>query len=75
MFKNLNEHEKCIKNSNRIVKNVNKKKRKKRKKKYTINHRKAVNDMKKFRLNLQRKGKHVAICVTKSKIVAVLNKI
>ena len=54
---------------------LTKRKEKKRKKKYTINHRKAVNDMKKFRLNLQRKGKHVAICVAKSKIVAVLNKI
>jgi hypothetical protein len=37
---------KCNKNSNRIVKNVNK-----NKKKYTINHRKAVNEMKKFRQN------------------------
>ena len=25
VFKNLNEHEKCIKNSNRILKNVKKK--------------------------------------------------
>ena len=41
MFKNLNEPEKCIKNWNRILKNVNKKK-------YTINHRKAVNEMKSF---------------------------
>jgi hypothetical protein len=49
-FKNLNEHEKCTKDSNRIVKNVNKKK----KKKYTINHRKAVNEMKKFRQNYKR---------------------
>ena len=38
VFKNLNEHEKWTKNSNRIIKNVNK-----NKKKYTINHRKAVN--------------------------------
>ena len=43
-------------------------------KKYTINHRKAGNEMKKFRQNLKRKGKHVVKCVTKSNIVAQLNK-
>ena len=42
---------------------------------YTIKHRKAVNEMKKFRQNLKRKGKHPAKCVTKSNIVARLNKI
>ena len=47
----------------------------KTKQKYTINHRKAVNEMKKFRQNLKRKGKHVVKCVTKSNIVAQLNKI
>jgi hypothetical protein len=52
VFKNLNEHEKCTKDSNRIVKNVNK--TKKKEKKYTINHRKAVNEMKKFRQNHKR---------------------
>jgi len=44
-------------------------------KKYTINHRKAVKEMKKFRQNLKRKGLHVVKCVTKSNIVAQLNKI
>jgi hypothetical protein len=47
----------------------------KTKQKYTINHRKAVNEMKNFRQNLKRKGKHVVKCVTKSNIVAQLNKI
>ena len=72
MFTNLNEHEQIVlsKNSNRIVKNVNK-----NKKRYTINHRKAVNEMKKFRQNLKRKGKYIVKCVTKSNIVAQLNNI
>ena len=43
-------------------------------KKYTINHRKAGTEMTKFRQNTQRKGKHVVKCVTKSNIVAQLNK-
>ena len=44
-------------------------------KKHTINHRKAVNEMKKFRQNIKRKGKYIVKCVTKSNIVAQLNKI
>jgi hypothetical protein len=40
-----------------------------------INHRKAVNEMKKFRQNIKRKGKYIVKCVTKSNIVAQLNKI
>ena len=43
--------------------------------KYTITHRKAVNEMKKFRQNLKRNGKHVVKCVGKSNIVTQLYKI
>jgi len=68
---NLNEHEQIVLRT-RIASS---KMLTKTKKRYTINHRKAVNKMKKFRQNLKRKGKHVVKCVTKSNIVAQLNNI